>query len=441
MAGLKYTPRPQFIPFHNRTQRWASLNTHRRAGKTVALANDLIYGALQCPHRKPQMAYIGPTYTQAKRIAWQYLKDYAEPYLAKPPGESELKLTLKNDSTIYVLGADNPNALRGMYLDGSVNDEYALWRPSVFTQVIRPALSDRNGWSVFASTPLGKNLFHEVHVDPKKRQKADEWFKMTLKASTSGIIDKFELEELRRTMDEEEFAQEYECSFDAALKGAIYPAEVDLMFREGRIRPNLFNPDLETHGVFDLGFTDATVLLMWQIYPRTRARNIVRCVADAGKEIDEYIAFLRNFPGEIGDIWLPHDARAKNLQTGKSIVEQFLHNAIKPKIVPNHKVRDGISAARKVFPGVVIDENDTDDLVEALKCYRREWNDDLKMFMDRPVHDWTSHYADAFRYFSVITGASDIKPLIQQVAEEGYNLETLFADREADMSEFARRIA
>ena len=112
MAQLVYTPREQFIGFHNRVQRWASMNTHRRAGKTVALANDLIYGALQCQLRKPQLAYIGPTFTQAKRIAWTYLKDYAEPYLAKPPQESELKLTLKNEATIHVLGADNADALR-----------------------------------------------------------------------------------------------------------------------------------------------------------------------------------------------------------------------------------------------------------------------------------------------------------------------------------------
>jgi phage terminase large subunit len=442
MAALVYQPRKEFIPFHNRTERWASMNTHRRAGKTVALANDVIYGALQCRLRKPQLAYIGPTYTQAKRIAWTYLKDYAEPYLSKPPQESELKLTLKNDATIHVLGADNADALRGMYLDGTVNDEYALWRPSVFSQVIRPALSDRNGWSVFASTPRGKNLFYDIQ---RKAEASDEWFSLTLKASTSGIISPQELEALRRQMDPEEFAQEYECSFDAALKGAIYASEVDLMFKEGRFRTTelspLFDPDLETHVVYDLGFTDATVSIWWQVH-RDGRLVIVKCEATTGVDIFHHIAELHNFPGEIGEVWLPHDGRAKNLQTGKSVVEQFLSEGIRPNIVPNHKIRDGISAARKIFPSVVIEEATTGELIEALKGYRREWNEDLGMFSDRPVHDWCSNYADAFRYFAIVAGnpVNQIKTGAPTKKNE-YHLENLFADHLARQRQTAQRIS
>jgi len=439
VATLVYQPRELFIPFHNRTQRWASLNTHRRAGKTVALANDLIYGALQCQLRKPQLAYIGPTFTQAKRIAWMYLKDYAESYLAKPPQESELKLTLKNEGTIHVLGADNADALRGMYLDGTVNDEYALWRPSIYSQVIRPALSDRNGWSVFASTPRGKNLFYDVHVDPKKREDPNEWYKLDLRASESGIIDKIELEALRRSLDPEEFAQEYECSFDSALKGAIYASEVDLLFAEGRVLPNLYDPNLETHCVFDLGYTDATVALWWQVDPRTKVKRIIRVRCTTGADIFYHIAAIHNFPGEVGDVWLPHDARAKNLQTGKSVVEQFLSEGIKPRLVPSHKIRDGISAARRVFPGVEIDLDDTEELVEALKSYRREWNEDLGMFSERPVHDWSSHYCDAYRYFALVVSMdASLSTLMLKEANEGYNLETLFADREATLADRRR---
>lgn len=428
---IEYVPRPQFIPFHNREQRWACLNTHRRAGKTIALVNDLIYGALQCPHRKPQMAYLGPTYTQAKRIAWTYLKDYAEPYLAKPPQESELKITLKNDATIHVLGADNADALRGMYLDGTVNDEYALFKPSVFSQVIRPALSDRNGWGVFASTPRGKNLFYDVAK--KAGENPKEWMSLTLKASVSGLISLSELDQLRRQMDPEEFAQEYECSFDAALKGAIYASEMDLMFAEGRVRSGLFDPNLETHCVFDLGYTDATVCIWWQVDPKTRVKRIVRVTATTGADIFHHIAAIHDFPGEVGEVWLPHDAKAKNLQTGKSVIEQFLSEGVRPRIVPNHKIRDGISATRKAFPSVEIDEGGSENLIEALKSYRREWNDDLGMFSERPVHDWSSHYADCFRYFALV--ADDGKPVSVKrnpdEPHEGYNLETLHASKEA----------
>jgi hypothetical protein len=414
------------------------MNTHRRAGKTVALVNDCIYGALQCPLRKPQLAYIGPTYTQAKRIAWAYLKDYAEPYLSKPPQESELKLTLKNDATIHVLGADNADALRGMYLDGTVNDEYAMWRPSVFSQVIRPALSDRNGWSVFASTPRGKNLFYETHKLAEQNSK--DWFALTLRASTSGIINLHELDDLRKMLDPEEFAQEYECSFDAALKGAIFAKEVDEMFAEGRFHtadiPTLYDPNLPTHFAYDLGFTDATVCIAWQ--EQKGRRVIIKCTATTGQDIFYHIEELHSFSGEVGEVWLPHDARAKNLQTGKSVVEQFLSEGVRPRIVPSHKVRDGISACRKVFPTVVIEESHTGELIEALKSYRREWNDDLGMFSDRPVHDWASDYADVFRYFALVSQSLDQVADKQADTSNEFSLENLFTDNEQRFSRIQR---
>jgi len=317
--SLKYQPREQFLALHNRKQRWATMNTHRRAGKTVALVNDLIFGTLECKQRKPQLAYVGPTYSQAKRVAWAYLKDYAEPYLSKPPQEAELKVTLKNEGTIYVLGADNADSLRGMYLDGTVNDEYALFRPSVFSQVIRPALSDRHGWSIFASTPRGKNLFYDVCELARKNPK--EYFHLTLKASTSGIIPKDELKALQRDMDPEEYAQEYECSFDSALKGAIYSDEVNLLFHEGRVvEDSLYEESLPVHCAFDLGFTDATVCIWFQVDKQNSVR-IVAAEATTGTDIFYHIEKLHQFAGEIGDVFLPHDARARNLQTGKSIME------------------------------------------------------------------------------------------------------------------------
>jgi phage terminase large subunit len=450
---LEYTPRSQFLPFHNRRQRWAVLNTHRRAGKTVALVNDVIVGSLQCPLRKPQHAYVGPTYTQAKRIAWAYLKDYAEPYLAKPPSESELKVTLHGDRTIYCLGADNPDSLRGMYLDGGVGDEYALFRPSTFSTIIRPALSDRNGWWVFASTPRGKNLFYAEYKKAIRNPK--EYYNLTLRASESGLIHHLELEALRKDMDPEEYAQEYECSFDAALKGAIYAEEINLVFAEYRVGHDLYDPNLPTHVVFDLGFTDATVAIYWQEAPDGTIR-IVNVDVTNGKDIFHHIDRINLFKGQadLGSVWLPHDAKAKNLQTGKSIVEQFLDNDIRPSIVPNHKVRDRIAATRAIFPRVHFEDDVSEDLLEALKGYRREWDENKLMFSDTPLHDWCSDYADAFGYMAVVAApkygshvSADASPealarnekLLIRTAPSNYNLATLFKDREAQTR--TRRIA
>lgn len=459
MTPNTYVPRPHFIPFHNRPHRWAVLSTHRRAGKTVALVNDIILAArtpLPPSRLDPQYAYVGPTYKQAKRIAWGYLKRYSSPYWSRPPSESELKVTLNNNAVIYCLGADNADSLRGMYLDGFVGDEYALWRPSVFSQVIRPALSDRNGWGVFSSTPRGKNLFHQIYRaairDP------DHYFLLTLRASQSKIIPPAELADLRKHMDEEEFAQEYECSFDAALKGAIYPAEVNDLFLTSRTYTTpLYDPALDTHFVYDLGFTDATVRIAYQLPPLTHQVNIVSATARSGVSIFEHLDDLHSFPGPLGTVWLPHDARARNLQTGKSIIEQFLEHGITPRIVPHHHVHDGISTTRRLFPHLHIDctplnpddpmgDTATGDLIEAMKGYRREWDEDKKAFDDIPYHDWTSDWCDALRYLAVSLPSDFLPPPLTSdnalqsaraasssvwTPKLGYNLETLHLDHAA----------
>ncbi|TXH51666.1 MAG: hypothetical protein E6Q97_17930 [Desulfurellales bacterium] len=443
MAQVAYTPRQQFVAFHNRRQRWAVLCTHRRAGKTVALVNDLVVGALENQLHRPQLAYVGPTYRQAKRVAWPYLKEYAAPYLESPPSESELSVTLHGNRKIFCLGADNPDSLRGMYLDGGVGDEYALFKPSVFTQIIRPALSDRNGWWVFTSTPRGKNLFYDEFK--RAQLTPEEYYLLNLPASQSGIIPEVELEALRRDMDPEEYAQEYECSFDAALKGAIYASEINDLFAEHRVRSRLYDPVLPTHVVFDLGFTDATVATYWQEGPDGTVR-VVRVIASTGQAIEAHFQALEDFDGELGTIWLPHDARAKNLQTGRSMVEQFIKEGYRPQIVPNHKVRDRIAATRKLFPSIVIDDEACGDMIEALKGYRREWDDKHLMFKDTPLHDWCSDYADSFGYMAVVArsrsraGADLSAVLTDRLVSSGYNLETLFADQPRPGA-FPRRIA
>lgn len=441
---LEYTPRSQFMAFHNRKQRWAALNTHRRAGKTVAVVNDLIVGTLECQKYRPQLAYVGPTYGQAKRVAWNYLKDYAAPYLLRPPQEAELKLTLKNEGTIYVLGADNADSLRGMYIDGVVLDEYALFRPTVFPQIIRPALSDRHGWAAFVSTPRGKNLFYDVCSQAKK-EPAD-WFSLELPASTSGIIPESELIELRKDLDPEEYAQEYLCSFDSALKGAIYANEVNEVFVDGRVKPHLYDHNLPTHVAFDLGFTDSTVAVYWQQSHFGEIR-IVACEVTQGQSIFSHIERLTSFEGALGDIWLPHDARAKNLQTGLSIIEQFLKEGFRPNIVPNHKVRDRISATRKLFPRFYFDQDSTEDLLEALKGYRRKYDDRKLQFEDQPLHDWCSDYADAFGYMAMVcqplAGPRLSKTQLEQEQRQAgpYYLAELFEDNERMRSRTRLRIA
>jgi hypothetical protein len=377
------------------------------------------------------MAYIAPNYGQAKRIAWEYLKQYAEPLLSDSPHESELRVTLKNESRIYLLGAEKANNLRGMYLDGAVMDEYAQIRPSVVSQIILPSLSDRQGWLVNSGTPLGKNHFYDSYnkakADPKQ-------FSMLLKASQSGILGAEELKLIKSMMDDSDYEQEYECSFEAALKGAIYGADMEQMEAEGRVKDYDLDPALPLDVVCDLGFTDDTVLIFFQ---RNKHQQVLihEILSDNEKEWAEYLdeMDLRN----VREVYLPHDARAKNLQTGRSIMEQTLLRGYRPNIVPDHKLRDGIHAVHKMLPFTYWNHNLTSGGIEAMKSYRRMWDDKTSCYRDRPVHDWTSHVADAVRYLAVILGIMPteqsriILPNEERRAGANYafNLEDLFTDR------------
>lgn len=190
-----------------------------------------------------------------------------------------------------------------------------------------------------------------------------------------------------------------ECDFDAAIPGAIYGAELYQADIEGRIKPGIYDPTLKTHAVLDLGFTDDTAIWWFQVGKELR---LVDCYSTHGMPISHYNEVLRAKPYTYGEwLWLPHDARAKSLQTGRSIVEQVVGLGWSPRIVPELGLTDGIQASRLSLRTVFIDSKCKDGL-EALRQYQREYDADKKCFRDHPRHDWTSHYADAFRYACLV---------------------------------------
>lgn len=427
---LSYQPREAFVPFHNRKARFATLVCHRRAGKTVAAVNDLIIGALECPLPRPQLAYIAPNYQQAKRIAWEYVKQFGAP-LIQQTHESELRVTLKNDAKIYLLGAEKADSLRGIYLDGAILDEFAQIRPSAVSQVILPCLSDRQGWLVATGTPRGKNHFYDYY----NRAKNDPaWYSLLIKASQSGIIPQEELALIRSQMDASDYEQEFECSFDAALKGAIYGVEMELAETEGRIKEIPLDPNLPVDVVCDLGYTDDTVLGFFQQGPGGILMHEV--YSNNEKEWDEYLDEMD--AREVREVYLPHDARAKNLQTGRSIIEQTIKRGYRPRLVPDHKLRDGVAATRKLLPYLYWNRPLCSGAIEAMKSYRREWDDKLGCYRDRPVHDWSSHIADMVRYLGVVF--TNLQPSKSKLilpehmkgnngANYAFTLDDLFTDR------------
>jgi phage terminase large subunit len=373
---------------------------HRRAGKTVAAVNELIRGAVNCPHPRPQLAYIAPFRDQAKRVAWDYLKHYSEPVWDDKPNESELSVKLMGGAKISVFGADNADALRGIYLDGAFLDEFGDFKPSVWGNVIRPALSDRGGWAVFGGTPKGRNEFWEVRE--RARKNPDEWFLLELAASTSGLIDPKELEQARKQLTPEQYAQEYEIDFSAALPGAYFGREMVAAERSGRITSVPMDAAVPVHTAWDIGYRDDTSIWFYQV-----VRNEIHVIdyhASSGQALEFYIKLICSKPYTYGTHWLPHDAKAKTLASGgKSIVEQlaFGLDLKKLAIVPNLEVQDGIQAARKALEITWFDEKRCYEGLEALRQYQREYDEDKKVFKEKPRHDWTSHSADAFRMLAV----------------------------------------
>jgi hypothetical protein len=392
---LDYAPRRAFKSFHNRQERWAVLVAHRRAGKTVACVNDIIRRAVMLDAEHGRYAYVAPFLAQAKEVAWEYAKRFAQPIIAKV-NEAELWIELLNGARIRVHGADNPDRLRGAYLDGVVLDEYADMRPGVWGEVIRPMLADRKGWATFIGTPKGKNSFWQLYQGATVES---SWFSLMLKASESGLIDAEELEAARADMTPEQFAQEFECSFDAAILGAYYAAEIANMERAGRIGAIDVEPLLPVHTAWDLGIGDSTAIWFFQVVGNEL--RIVDFYEATGQAIPHYAAVIAAKGYKRGDDWVPHDAKVRDYGTGRTRIETMTQHGLKPRLVPDHKIMDGINAVRLTLPQARIDEGRCKDGIEALRQYRAEFDEKARVFKDAPKHDWTSHCADAMRYVAM----------------------------------------
>jgi phage terminase large subunit len=416
-----YKARDAFLDFHRRDQRWAVLVCHRRAGKTVATICDTIRRAVTENKPDARYAYIAPYYAQAKNIAWDYLLKFAAPAIVKA-NQSELWVELVNGAKIRLFGADNPDALRGLYLDGVVLDEYADMKPRLWGEIVRPLLTDRQGWATFIGTPKGHNAFYEIY---NEAQKNPNWYVKTLRADQSGLLPEAELIDAQQSMSENQYEQEFLCSFEAAIIGAYYGQEMRRITDLERITTVDYDPMFPCHTVWDLGYNDSTAIIWWQcVYGEIR---VLDHHSSNGQPISYYTGLLAQkedeFGYKYGTHWLPHDARAKTLASGgKSIIEQISAKIdIKHlKIVPNLSIQDGIQASRLALTRTWFD-NKCEELIECLRQYQREWDDDKKVFRDRPKHDWTSHSADAFRYLSIVWKDED-SPILKDSRPKGLHV-------------------
>ncbi len=392
-----------------RTKRFGVLVCHRRFGKTVLGVNINQQTALMSTLERPRVAYIAPTYTQGKSVAWDYMQHYARPIPSVTFNQSELRVDYPNSGQARIHGADNPDSLRGIYLDRAVMDEFGLHPPKTFSEVIGPTLVDRGGSALFLGTPNGKNQFYEIaqYARQEEAKGNPDWFFREYKASQTGLLDAAYLHAARETMTSDEYRQEFECSFEASVKGAIYAKEIEAAKSAGRVTRVSYDPALPVDTDWDLGVGDATAIWFSQSL-RSGEIRLIDYVEASGEGLPFYAQVLQSRGYVYGSHWAPHDIAVRELGTGKSRQDVAASFGIKFRIVPRGKhvgvgveVEEGISAARLLLARCWFDADKCSVGLDALTNYRRDYNRTLNEFKATPVHDRYSHGADAFRGLAV----------------------------------------
>jgi hypothetical protein len=404
-----YVPRPMQAELHKKLKRFNVLNIHRRFGKSVFAVNHMLDALLRCDNKNPFGAYIAQNYSSAKRIIWQYLKDYTAGFPGVRANESELLLTIPRADRgdfvrIQLLGSERYDSLRGLYFDWVCFDEFAFSQPNAWTEVVRAALADRPGSAILISTPNGRNHFYDLYGQAErlmaKQGDDSSWFAATIRADESGVLPDRELSEVRDAIGEEAYQQEFLCSFFSQVKGAYYKDAIGRLNEKGQIKDYSIDVSVETHVAFDLGIGDSTSLWFFQLI--NNEVHVIDYYEDSGKGLDEYVRVVRSKPYVYGEFILPHDANARELGTGKTRVETLTKLGItRTRVLKRQTIEDGINAVRMTLPRCWFHETNTKRGLECLSSYHKEFNDKMQVYIDKPVHDWSSHASDAFRYLAL----------------------------------------
>tara|TARA_R100000655_G_scaffold52579_1_gene90420 strand:- start:680 stop:1948 length:1269 start_codon:yes stop_codon:yes gene_type:complete len=400
---IPYKPRQLQNFLHKKIDkhRFSVCVLHRRAGKTVAMINHIIRAALTNPLPNPRYAFISPTFKQGKATAWDYIKQFAGKIPNTKFNESELRCDLPNGSRITILGAENDQSLRGIFLDGCVFDETQSIKPTIFPEVIRPALADRKGWCVFIGTPKGRNYFYELYQEAKDKK---DWYSCIFKASETNILDQDELDAAKAVMSDDLYQQEFECSFQAAITGSYYGAIIEQLEFDNRITNVDYDESIDVETWWDLGMNDQTSIWFAQRYKGEI--RLIDYYENAGEGLDHYVNIIDQKNYEYSKHILPHDVKVRELGNyGKSRLESLLELGIAGEVAPKLPIEDGIEAVRKALPNCWFDKDKCRQGIEYLKAYQKKWDDKNQCFRNKPHHNYASHCADSFRTGIVGEGA------------------------------------
>ena len=352
-----------------------------------------------------------PEASQARKAIWEAVDphhgrrriDLAFPHaLRETTREQEMMIRFKNGSTWQVVGSDNFNSLVGSPPVGLVLSEYSIANPSAWAY-LRPILEENGGWALFIYTPRGRNHGHDLL---NAARGWPGWFAETVSADASGV---FSADDLHRIQAEYEtewgvdqgqalFRQEFLCSFDASIVGAYFANEMSAIDTQGRIGRVDADSRWPVYTGWDLGQDDATSIVFAQVY-RTGEWRVIDYYESNGQGPDHYAAVLRQRGYDYGGHYMPHDVEQQHFGMSGTRRQMFSSLGLKNIVTvpsPRGAVAERINAIRAVLPRCVFDADRTNRLTEALRTYRREWDDKGKTWRQTPVHDWASHPTDAF---------------------------------------------
>jgi len=383
---------------------------HRRAGKDILALNKIVCSAI--------FGHVGtywhvfPNYSQGKKAIWQESTIDGRPYLdfipkvlIKSKNEQELKVTFYNNSVYQIVGSDNVDALRGAGVKGVVFSEYAEQRPTAW-EVIQPMIMATNGWAMFNFTPKGQNhayeLFEMAKNDPS-------WYAeiLTVENTMPQVFTKEQIEQVKqeyiaRGKSLDLFNQEYYCSFHNAIEGSYYSQQLKQAETENRIGNIPYEPAMPVSTWWDLGVNDTTAIWFTQIVGKEI--RIIDYHEDSGFGLNHYIKIVKEKPYIYESHNAPHDIRVREFTNGKSRLETAYELGISFDLVPNIPVEDGINATRMILGKCWFDKSKCQRGLLALRNYKKQFDELKNTFKNKPLHDWSSNGADAFRYLSIGIG-------------------------------------
>lgn len=406
---------------------------HRRAGKDDFALHRTAIGAFE---RIGNYWHMLPMANQARRAIWEAVNphtgrrriDEAFPKdIRARTRDQDMFIEFVNGSTWQVFGSDNYETGIGSPPVGVVLSEYALADPQAWA-FLRPILAENGGWAMFISTPRGRN--HFARLTEYAMAHPEDWYGEVLTVEDTGAIPPEVIARERRELAAERgdkeaqaiVAQEYYCDFDAAIPGAYYGEHMSTAQREGRIGEFPWLSNLPVGIASDLGHGDQCVNWFYQQLPNGRVR-LIDVLVGSGVGIDWYAKRILALPYQVVDTIWPHDGGHGNIRDVNNTNLQAQAEGLgwRPiRILERDQSVDvGIAALRQLFPMLEFNtqplchlkadgEMETPEearlrmgrAMDALRQYRREYDDKRQRFKDSPLHDWTSDFADAGRYLA-----------------------------------------